>query len=514
MRMACMLIIATQGWAVLSLQVAIAQGVDDAKARKSVVKITATLRPPDVFRPWTKTSHHEVTGSGVVIEGQRILTNAHLANYAAEVFIQPDKSSEKIPARVETVAPGIDLAVLKVDVPSFFDAHPPMPASAKLPREQQTVYTYGYPEGGTDLSVTRGIISRIEYADYNMLTEGLRIQVDAAINPGNSGGPAVIDGEMVGLVFSKLFQADNIGYIIPMEEIELFLSDVKDGRYDGKPVFIDEIQSLENESLRETLRLGKESTGVVVRNVGPRTESYPLKRNDVINRIGDHVIDNLGMVRVAGDRLMRFPYLIQRLARANKVPMTVIRDGRKVSVDVPVGPEHNTWLVPYLGSDSPSYFLYGPLIFTELTDDYVRGLTQVSGDESNRVAAIMGGLYAGNPLFVRYGDRPAFAGERLVIIGHPPFVHKLSKGYHIDYALTLNEINGVHVRNLKHAVEVLRDATGEFVEFTFHGRNSQVVVFKRKDVESAMEEILSDNGIRHQSSPDLAPVWNRGKKGK
>ena len=101
-----------------------------------------------------------------------------------------------------------------------------------------------------------------------------------------------------------------------------------------------------------------------------------------------------------------------------------------------------------------------------------------------------------------------------MIIGHPPFVHKLSKGFHIQYALTLNEINGVRIRNLKHAVELLRDANGEFIEFTFYGRHAQTFVFKRKDVEDATEGILSDNGIRHQFSPNLAPVWNKTKGAK
>ena len=213
------------------------------------------------------------------------------------------------------------------------------------------------PEGGEELSITRGIVSRIEYADYNMLTDGLRIQVDAAINPGNSGGPAVIDGQMIGLVFSKLSQADNIGYIIPMEEIELFLKDVSDGRYDGKPVFIDEVQTLENETLREKLKLEKKTTGVAIRSVTARKEPFPLLRGDVITRIGEHSVDNSGMVRLDRDRLFRFQYLIQRLVQDNKVPITVVRDGREIKCDVPVGPEQNRWLIPYLGSEYPSYFI-------------------------------------------------------------------------------------------------------------------------------------------------------------
>ena len=106
--------------------------------------------------------------------------------------------------------------MLKLDDPTFFEAHPPLPTRPQLPKIQQTVFAYGYPEGGMDLSITRGIVSRVEYAEYYLQTEGLRIQVDAAVNPGNSGGPAVVDGQMIGLVFSKLEQADNIGYIIPM----------------------------------------------------------------------------------------------------------------------------------------------------------------------------------------------------------------------------------------------------------------------------------------------------------
>ena len=82
---------------------------------------------------------------------------------------------------------------------------------------------YGYPEGGTGLSITKGIVSRIEFARYNFPVSGLRIQIDAAINPGNSGGPAVVGDKMIGLVFSQYGNAENIGYIIPCEEINLFL---------------------------------------------------------------------------------------------------------------------------------------------------------------------------------------------------------------------------------------------------------------------------------------------------
>src|SRR5438477_12889374 len=103
-----------------------------------------------------------------------------------------------------------------------------------LPDAKDPVVVYGYPTGGTSLSVTKGIISRIEFTGYNLSVPGLRIQIDAAINPGNSGGPAVVGEEMAGIAFSRLGGGtQNIGYIIPSEEIELFLKDIADGKYDG-----------------------------------------------------------------------------------------------------------------------------------------------------------------------------------------------------------------------------------------------------------------------------------------
>ena len=92
----------------------------------------------------------------------------------------------------------------------------------------------------------------------------MRVQIDAAINPGNSGGPALVDGKMIGLIFSKLTQADNIGYIIPGEEIDIFLKDVADGKYDGKPAMHESLQTLENDALRGFLGLDKKTQGMVV----------------------------------------------------------------------------------------------------------------------------------------------------------------------------------------------------------------------------------------------------------
>jgi S1-C subfamily serine protease len=493
---------------------ALGDDADDPNIRKSVVKIFGSIRQPDPFRPWTKGSPQDVTGSGVVIADKRILTNAHVVNHASQIFVQPDKSSEKLSVKVEAIAPGIDLAVLKLEDESFFDAHPALPVDSKVPSLQQTIFAYGYPEGGNELSITRGIVSRVEFAEYYLLTEGLRIQVDAAINPGNSGGPAVSNGKLIGIAFSKLQRSDNIGYIIPMEEINLFLKDIQDGHYDGKPTLDINVQNLQNEALRAKYKLDKKASGVLVRKVRNRDALYPLHVSDIITKIGDYSIDNAGMVRVEGDRMIKFQYLVQRLAHDGRLPLSIIRDGKEAKVDLPIKPFAD-WLYVQLAEKPLSYFVFGPLVISEASIEYITYMTAYgSVSKEGRAQSgygLLSMLYTANPLFTRYGDRPAFPDERIVIIAYPAFTHKIGKGYDITYTASVAEVNGVRIRNLKHMVEVIRDATDEFIEFTFHGNETDTLVFKRKEALEATEEILSDNGIRQQYSPDLAPIWTQKK---
>jgi hypothetical protein len=143
-----------------------------------------------------------VTGSGVIIEGKRILTNAHVVLYAGQIQVQANQAGDKIAATVVAIAPGIDLAVLKLDDESFFEKRPPIARASLLPEIKDTVLAYGFPAGGTSLSITKGIVSRIEFVPYNFPVSGLRIQIDAAINPGNSGGPTLAGDKMVGLAFA------------------------------------------------------------------------------------------------------------------------------------------------------------------------------------------------------------------------------------------------------------------------------------------------------------------------
>jgi len=481
-----------------------AQGdAQESKIRESVVKISATMRYPDLTHPWTKHSPQDASGTGVVIDGKRILTNAHVVLYASQLFVESYQSSDKLPATVESVSPGIDLAVLRLEDDAFFEKRPPILRTEALPEVKETVLVYGYPQGGSALSITKGIVSRIEFAGYNEGLSGVRVQIDAAINPGNSGGPALIDGKMVGLIFSKLTQADNIGYIIPSEEIDLFLKDVADGTYDGKPAIHEALQTLENDALRAFLGLDKKTQGMVVHASDPANPQDPLKPFDLLAKIGDNEIDNVGMVKVKDNLRLNFQYLIQKVVKDGKVPLTVVRQGKPIPIDAPAKTKY-PMLIQSLKGKYPSYFIYGPLVFSPVTSEFV-----ASFDRTGRLYAQLAMM--GSPLATRRGDLPKFEGEELVVVTSPMFPNRIGKGYDNPFSKIVKEVNGVPIKNLRHFVEVLRDSKEKFTTIRFDDKFSETIVFNHQDALKITDEILSDNGIREQSSDDLTAVWSKKK---
>jgi len=466
----------------------------------SVVKIFATLRSPDLAKPWSKQAPAEISGSGVVIDGHRILTNAHLVTYASQVQIQANQAGDKLSATVVAVAPGIDLAVLKLDDDGFFDTHAPLPRADGLLQIKDAVLAYGYPTGGSSLSITKGIVSRVEFVSYNYPVSGLRIQVDAAINPGNSGGAAIADDKMIGLVFSRAGgDTQNIGYIIPNEEISLFLQDIADGHYDGKPAMYDELQTLQNSSLRNFLHLDKSVTGMVVHRPRTTEHSYPLKEWDVITRIGEWPIDDQGRVKVNPDLSVAFQYRVQQIVRNGSVPLTIVRGGSTLQVQLPVDSVRPR-LIPPLNGEYPSYFIYGPLVFSRASTQLLLAFS-----ESGKV--LLGLSFVGSPLISDLGATPDPQHDDLAVVASPFFPSSLAKGYDNPAGLVVESVNGTHVRSLKHLVELLRDLKDQFVVFAFANRTGESIVFPRSEMLAATESILADNGIRAQGSPDLMAVW-------
>lgn len=471
-----------------------------AHLEKSVVKVFSTLRGPDPFKPWGKASPQEVTGSGVVIEGRRILTNAHVVEYASQVQIQTGQEGDKVSATVVAISRGMDLAILKLDDEKFFETHDAVIRSNKLPEVTDAVFAYGYPTGGNSLSITKGIVSRIEFVDYDGSTGGLRIQIDAAINPGNSGGPVIAGEKMIGLAFSGLMNAQNIGYIIPNEEIEIFLKDIADNKYDGKPSLLDVTQTLENPTVREYLKLDKSVEGCIVHKPFEVAANAGLKEWDVITHIGETPIDNQCMVKLKPSVRVMFKYKVQQVAAKGKVTLGIVRSGKAMQVQAPVYTSR-PHLIGDLQGGYPSYFIFGPIVFSRATVEYLSFL-------SNNAPALNGYAYNASPLVTLRGEMPTKEREELVVVSSPFFPHKLVTGYSNRFGSVIYSINGIPVKSLKHLVSLLRDMQDDLIVIHYDQRYGETMVLPRKAMLAETEGVLSDNGIRSQGSADMLAVWN------
>ena len=108
----------------------------------------------------------------------------------------------------------------------------------------------------------------------------------------------------------------------------------------------------------------------------------------------------------------------------------------------------------------------------------------------------------------RMGDKPLFPNEELVVVSSPFFPHRLSKGFANPSMGVVKTVNGIPIKNLGHLVEVLRHSQDKFITIEFCGHLAPPVVFPRAEMVAVTEQILTDNDIRSQGSPDTMAIWD------
>ena len=239
--------------------------------KNAVVKIYTVTNQYDYYSPWQKFGQTSGNGSGCIISGKRILTNAHVV--ANQTFIQVRRAGEarKYTAELEAVAHDCDLAILRVKDDSFFSGVIPV-AIGYLPEIGNQVAVYGFPKGGDKLSITEGVVSRVEHTKYTHSNANLlACQIDAAINSGNSGGPVIKGDKLVGVAVQSMSanDAENIGYMVPAPVIRHFLTDIRDGSYDGIPDLGISWQKMENLDIRRKYNMADNQTGVLIIKIYP-----------------------------------------------------------------------------------------------------------------------------------------------------------------------------------------------------------------------------------------------------
>jgi S1-C subfamily serine protease len=460
---------------------------EGAEPEKSVVQIFTEFVEPNWAAPWIFDMPRRASGTGFLIDGGRILTNAHVVAWTTQLVVRKYHDPKPYFAKVEYVAHDIDLAVIKVEDPDFYKGMKPLDFGP-LPKVRSTVVTYGFPAGGQQISYTRGVVSRIEVEGYVHIGNRafLAVQTDAAINPGNSGGPVIQDDKVVGVAFEGISGLQSTGYFIPTVIIHHFLDDIKDGTYDGVPEAGLRLSALQNPAFRRMLKLPEDSKqGVRVDQILDISSTQALiKPNDVIMQVGDYPVDDDGTITYDGNTV-GVSAAVDLAQNGDSIPMKIWRDGQMLDVNLPVKVYSDDLAQGNQYDVLPHYYIYGGLVFTPLSLDYLKTFGQDWNDSAGREL-----IYE---LVYRHLEDPKhWRPEPVVlasILDHPVNANFTTRGQAM-----VDKINGITINRLSDVPKAFAATTGPdaIIEFL---PDHHFEVIRKDDAEKANSEILTTYSV-------------------
>ncbi|MCB1115426.1 MAG: trypsin-like peptidase domain-containing protein [Chlamydiia bacterium] len=456
--------------------------------KDSVVKIYVTKKEYNYAEPWASPTVTHGSGSGFIIEGNRIMTNAHVVSQATYIELHTGRSKKRYPAEVKMIGHDCDLAILEVKDPHFFDGKRPLKFSKRVLLEEEGVQVYGFPIGGDEICVTKGIVSRIELGRYvHSGEELLMAQVDASTNPGNSGGPVLSKGKVVGIAHQGTMEGQNIGYMIPIPIIHHFLEENSEN-YQGFPSTRFNFQRFENAILRKELGFDEGDEGILMAQI-PKNHFFDgvLKKGDILLEFDGFPIDAAGMIRLQDlDLSLPFEYLLLVKHYGESFEATVMRDGERLELKGIIDPKkRGKKLVPFqVHDEKPRYFIYGGAVFQPLVGNLI--LASCCPDIDYLFHMVKGEVSDERDEVVAFSSMLCGRGN---------------SGYEDIQRSIVAKVNGKKVKNFKDFVALIEEADGPFI--VIETNRQERLSFEKREAEVLNQEILERYAIPHDRSEDL-----------
>ncbi len=471
----------------LSTLILIANSQKEDKTKQAIVKIFATAKIPNYQAPWSSAMRSS-TGSGAIIEGGYILTNAHVVANQAFLEVQRYGQRKRYIARVHAVSHQVDLALLKVEEETFFNGVTPL-TFGDLPKVEQKIVVYGYPMGGSTLSATIGVVSRVEHHTYAHSGESfLAVQIDAAVNPGNSGGPALSEGKIIGVVMQVITKSQNIGYIVPVNIVKHFIEDMQDGKYDGFADLGLGTQKLENPALRRYYGLDSNTSGKLVNKVVYNSALADiLEEGDIITAIDGHNIENDGTVEFRRHEYTHFHHFVDSHQMGDTITLNIIRDQKPMQVEAKL--KHisdDLYLIKTTRYDSmPSYFIYGSYIFSPLSRNLI------VSTKRNRVTL--------SNLASKWQEED----KSEVVVLLKVLASDMSRGDNDFGMWPIDKVNGEEFKNFQEFYELMQTVKTPYI--VLEDKDGIQVIIDKKEAQTKQSGILKKYNIEYDKSVDLRP---------
>lgn len=459
------------------------------RIKDTVVQVFAHVAEVDMLQPFKAPSQYPVYGSAFFINDDGdLITNAHVINQAKAVWIQiPSLGKRIIDVAIVGISPERDLALLRVKPESLAIIKKELGRVPFLPlgdsdgvHRADEVLALGYPLGQQSLKSTSGVISGREH-HY--------IQMSAAINPGSSGGPLLnMRGEVVGINSAGITEAQNVGYIIPINDLKIVLSQLYQVPLLRKP-FLGVLFNNGTESMTEYLGNPQPGGCYVVEVIkGSPLYNAGVKRGDMIYEVNGNRIDLYGDMTVpwSEDKISLVDF-VGRLATNQKVNLVCYRKGTRREVTVKFSEsELPAVRKVYPGFEPIDYEIVGGMVIMQLTLNHV---------------FLMGNNAPG---LAKYLDSNRQADATLIVTHIFPN-SQLYRSRALAVGSTIKEVNGKECGTLEELRAILRDSVGK-PYLTFKGvdniarttDNIFVVLPWKKVLE---EEITLARDYRYEPTP-------------
>tara|TARA_B110000503_G_scaffold37745_2_gene61730 strand:+ start:28652 stop:30076 length:1425 start_codon:yes stop_codon:yes gene_type:complete len=447
-----------------------------------VAQVRVTSYSYSINHPWQKGSAGKSFGSAVFIEGDRLLTNAHVVDSALRVDLRRVGSDTWYRASVEHVSEASDLALLKVPHEEFSIDAKPATLSSEVTFGSE-VLVVGFPVGGDTVSVTKGVLSRTEETDYAYSAMTLlTYQIDAAINNGNSGGAVFSDDRLMGISFQASDKAENIGYAIPVAVIEQFLADAGDGVIDGLPQLPFFYLPIANVNMQEYLGL-QERVGVYVSETVGDPTSQCVQRGDVVTSIEGLSISASGMVEYPGDGVVSVDHVASSRQIGDILELEIRRNGKGETINCELKYNwNNVFGAPGIDSQyRPKWLEVGGLILVDMADEVFLYLDENRIDVHEKANGIRLGMQRGT---VENPVGGIFVSNVLD--------HDANEGYELTNSL-LKSVNGEMAANVDAVRKIISENSSPWLVLEFY--EGSLAVFKQSELQLISEDLSLEYGF-------------------
>ncbi|EOA19079.1 hypothetical protein CARUB_v10007745mg [Capsella rubella] len=356
----------------------------------SVVMIHTCSSKPNICYPWQNMPQRKSSGSGFVVPGRKIITNAHVVADHILVLVIKHGSRKKYKAEVKAMGRECDLAILEIESEEFWEDMNPLELG-DMPFMTESVVVVGYPIGGESISTTKGVVSRIGSKNYAQggATSLPVIQTDAAMNHGNSGGPVCIGNKVVGVAFQGLRDANSIGdydcnyqnfngqlfmglitkfrHVIPAKVVKHFITSVeKTGHCVGFCSLHLSYQHMLDANTRNHFKMDPDMTGVLIYNIYEHSDALNvLRKEDIILEIDGVPIGNDGIVVLPNkEENVTLGALVSMKQSGETILVKVLREAKTLEFSITLT-KLVQGLVPAVGFDNnnPSYYIFAGFVF-------------------------------------------------------------------------------------------------------------------------------------------------------